>query len=142
MDSIRNERGLAYSVYSYFGADQSHGSFQFVMQTKNESAAEAIRLAVEEMRKLRDEPVSEPELSDAKNYLTGSFPLRFDTNRRVAGFLAQVELFGLGLDFVDRYGELIGKVSAADVQRVAKQFLQPDKLITVIVGDQKKIAVK
>jgi zinc protease len=142
MDSIRNERGLAYSVYSFFAADQSHGSFQFVMQTKNESAGEAIRLAHEEIRKLRDQPVREAELSDAKNYLIGSFPLRFDTNRRVAGFLAQIELFGLGLDFASRYGELIGKVSAADVQRVARQFLQPDKLITVIVGDQKRIAVK
>jgi zinc protease len=102
----------------------------------------AIRLAHEEIRKLRDQPVREAELSDAKNYLIGSFPLRFDTNRRVAGFLAQIELFGLGLDFASRYGELIGKVSAADVQRVARQFLQPDKLITVIVGDQKRIAVK
>jgi len=142
MDSIRNERGLAYSVYSYFGADQSHGSFQFVMQTKSESAGEAIRLAQDEIRKLREQPVSEQELSDAKNYLTGSFPLRFDTNRQVAGFLGQVELFGLGLDFPNRYGELIGKVSRDDVLRVAKQFLQPEKLITVIVGDQKKIAVK
>jgi zinc protease len=142
MDSIRNERGLAYSVYSYFGADQSHGSFQFVMQTKNESAGEAISLALDETRKLRDQPVSEQELNDAKNYLIGSFPLRFDTNRRVAGFLAQVELFGLGLDFAERYGELIGKVSQADVRRVAQQFLQPDQLITVIVGDQKKITFK
>lgn len=142
MDSIRNERGLAYSVYSFFAADQSHGSFQFIMQTKNESAVEAIRLAHEEIQKLREQPVSESELNDAKNYLIGSFPLRFDTNRRIAGFLAQVELFGLGLDFADRYGELIGKVSIADVQRVAKQFLAPDKLISVIVGDQKRIAAK
>ena len=112
------------------------------MQTKNESAGEAISLALDETRKLRDEPVSEQELNDAKNYLIGSFPLRFDTNRRVAGFLAQVELFGLGLDFAERYGELIGKVSQADVRRVAQQFLQPDQLITVIVGDQKKITFK
>ena len=142
MDSIRNERGLAYSVYSYFGADQSHGSFQFVMQTKNESAEEAIRLAQDEIRRIREEPVSDQELGDAKNYLTGSFPLRFDTNRKVAGFLGQVELFGLGLDFPERYNELIGKVSRADIQLVAKQFLQPEKLITVIVGNQKKIAAK
>jgi zinc protease len=142
MDSIRNERGLAYSVYSYFAADQSHGSFQFVMQTKSESAGEAIRLARDEIRKLREQPVSEQELSDAKNYLTGSFPLRFETNRQVAGFLGQVELFGLGLDFANRYGELIGKVSRDDVLRVARQFLQPEKLITVIVGDQKKISVQ
>ena len=141
MESIRNERGLAYSVYSYFAADQSHGAFQFVMQTKNESAGEALRLAVQEIRKLREEPVSQQELDDAKNYLIGSYPLRFDTNQRVAAFLTQVEVFGLGLDFADRYGELIGRVNAADVQRVAKDFLHPDQLITVIVGDQNKISL-
>ncbi len=141
MESIRNERGLAYSVYSYFAADQSHGAFQFVMQTKNESAGEAIRLAVQEMRKLREEPISQQELDDAKNYLIGSYPLRFDTNQRVAAFLTQVEIFGLGLDFADRYGELIGRVKGADVQRVAKDYLHPDQLITVIVGDQKKISL-
>lgn len=140
MDSIRNERGLAYSVYSYFGGEKSHGYFQFVMQTRNETAREAIRLAREEIRRIREAPVSEEELSDAKNYLTGSFPLRFDTNRRVAGFLAQVEFYALGLDYPDRYGEYIGKVTRADVQRVAKAYLQPEQLITVIVGNHKKIA--
>ncbi|HSQ11943.1 MAG TPA: pitrilysin family protein [Candidatus Deferrimicrobium sp.] len=142
MDSIRNERGLAYSVYSFFGAEKSHGYFEFVMQTKNETAQEAIRLARQEIRRMREEPVSEQELSDTKNYLTGSFPLRFDTNRKVAGFLAQVEFFELGLDYPDRYNELIGKVTRADIQRVAKLYLQPDKIVTVIVGNQKKIGDK
>jgi zinc protease len=140
MDSIRNERGLAYSVYSYFGADKSHGSFQFVMQTKNETAAEAIRLAGEELQRIREQPVSAQELDDAKNYLIGSFPLRFDTNRRIAAFISQVEYFELGLDYPNRYGDLIGKVSREEVQRVAKQYLQPDRLITVVVGNQQKIA--
>jgi zinc protease len=142
MDSIRNERGLAYSVYSYFSADKSHGSFQFIMQTKNETAQEAIRIATEEIQRIREQPVTDEELNDAKDYLIGSFPLRFDTNRKVASFLAQVEYFELGLDYPDRYGDLIRKVSRADVQRVAKQYLQPEKLITVIVANQQKIAEK
>ena len=88
---------------------------------------------------MREEPVSDVELNDAKDYLIGSFPLRFDTNRKVAGFLAQVEYYELGLDYPDRYGELIRKVSRADVQRVARAHLYPDKLISVIVGNQQKI---
>jgi zinc protease len=142
MDSVRNERGLAYSVYSHFSAEKSHGSFQLVMQTKNETAQEAIRIANEEIRRIREEPVSEQELSDAKDYLIGSFPLRFDTNRKVASFLAQVEYFQLGLDYPDRYGDLIRKVDRAEVQRVAQQYLYPDKLITVIVGNQQKLGEK
>jgi zinc protease len=139
VDSIRNERGLAYSVYTYFNADKSHGTFQFVMQTKNDSAREAMRIAREEIERIRREPVSEQELNDAKDFLTGSFPLRLDTNRKVANFLAQVEFFQLGLDYPDRYGDFIRKVTREDVLKVAKRYLQPEKLITVVVGNQNKI---
>ena len=139
LDSIRNERGLAYSVYSYFSAEKGHGTFELVMQTKNETALEAIRIAKAEIRRMREDLVTEEELSDAKDYLTGSFPLRFDTNRKVANFLAQVEYFQLGLDYPDRYADLIGKVTREDVQHVAQKYLKPEALITVIVANQKKI---
>jgi zinc protease len=139
MDSIRNERGLAYSVFSFFSADKSHGSFQVGMQTKNDSAREAMRVAREELERIRREPVSEQELDDAKSYLTGSFPLRLDTNQKVANFLAQVEFFQLGLDYPERYGGLIRKVTGEDVLRVANRYVHPEQLITVIVGDQKQI---
>ena len=142
MDSIRNERGLAYSVYSHFGAEKSHGTFVFVMQTKNDTAEEAIRIAREEIRRMGEQPVTDPELDDAKNYLTGSFPLRLDTNHKVASFLAQVEFFQLGLDYPDRYADLIRKVIREDVQRVAKAYLHSEKLITVVVGNQKKAGEK
>ena len=85
------------------------------MQTQNESAREAMRIAREEIERIRREPVSEQELNDAKDYLTGSFPLRLDTNRKVANFLAQVEFFQLGLDYPDRYAIL----SASDARRRA-----------------------
>ena len=139
LDSIRNERGLAYSVYSYFSAEKGHGTFELVMQTKNETALEAIRIAKAEIRRMREELVTEQELSDAKDYLTGSFPLRFDTNRKVANFLAQVEYFQLGLDYPDRYADFIKRVTREDVQRVAQKYLKPETLITVIVANQKKI---
>lgn len=139
LDSIRNERGLAYSVYSYFSAEKGHGTFELVMQTKNDTALEAIRIAKAEIRRMREELVTEEELSDAKDYLTGSFPLRFDTNRKVANFLAQVEYFQLGLDYPERYPDLIRKVTRKDVQRVAQTYLKPETLITVIVANQKKI---
>ena len=139
LDSIRNERGLAYSVYSYFSAEKGHGTFELVMQTKNETALEAIRIAKAEIRRMREDLVTEEELSDAKDYLTGSFPLRFDTNRKVANFLAQVEYFQLGLDYPDRYADLIKKVTREDVQHVAQKYLKPEALITVIVANQKKI---
>lgn len=142
MDSVRNERGLAYSVYSLFDAEKYVGSFQIAMQTKNESAAEAIRISIEEMRRIREKGVSGEELQAAKDYLIGSFPLRFDTNRRLAGFFAQVEFFGLGLDYPDRYAELIRQVRQEDILRVAKLYLKPEKLIVVVVANQEKTGLK
>jgi zinc protease len=139
MDSVRNQKGLAYSVYSVFDSEKSHGTFEFVMQTKNETAIEAIRIVQQEIRRMREQRVTEQELSDAKNYLTGSFPLRLDTNRKVANFIAQVEFFQLGVDYPQRYGNLIKKVTVDDVQRVAQRYLRPERLVVVIVGDQKKI---
>jgi zinc protease len=109
------------------------------MQTKNDTALEAIRLAQTEIRRIREESVTDQELSDAKDYLIGSFPLRFDTNRRVASFLVQVEFYQLDLDYLERYSDLIRNVTREDVERVARQYLHPEKLITVVVGDQKKI---
>jgi zinc protease len=130
---------LAYSVYSYFSAEKGHGTFELVMQTKNETALEAIRIANVEMRRMREELVTEEELKDAKDYLIGSFPLRLDTNRKVANFWAQVEYFQLELDYPDRYGDFIQKVSREDVRRVAQKYLKPESLITIIVANQKKI---
>jgi zinc protease len=142
MESIRNQRGLAYSVGSYFAPNKGWGTFEFVMQTKNETALEAVRLAESEMRRIREQPVTLEELKDAKDFLTGSFPLRFDTNRKVANFLAQVEYFQLGLDYPERYNGLIEKVTRDDVQRVAQKYLFPDRLVTVIVANQSRVAAK
>ena len=138
MDSIRNERGFAYSVYSQFEPQKYTGSFQVVMQTKNDSAAESIKVAVAEIRRIREQGVTEEELNEAKDYLIGSFPLRFDTNRKVAAFLSQVEFYGLGLDYPDKYPEIIKKIKREDVLRAAKEYLHPEKLIVVVVADQTK----
>jgi len=142
MDSVRNERGLAYSVYSGFYSEKNFGTFQISMQTRNESAQEAMRVATEEIRRLREEGVSPEELQAAKDYVIGSFPLRLDTNRRIAGFLAQAEYFQLGLDYPDQYPELIRRVTEEDVLRVARRYLKPERLIVVVVANQEKTGLK
>ena len=132
-DSIRNQRGLAYVVYSYFLAGHETGRFQLGMQTRNESAGEAIETARAEIERIRRDGVTAEELADAKSYLIGSFALGLETNRDIAGFLGQVEYLGLGLDYGDRYPDLIRKVTGDDVLRVARKYLQPDKLILTVV---------
>jgi zinc protease len=143
MESVRNQRGLAYSVYSAFDAQKYAGTFQIAMQTRNETADEAVQIAREEVRRMRDQKVSPEEIQAAKDYLIGSFPLRFDTNRRVADLLAYAEFFELGLDYVDRYPELIRRVGADEVARAAQAYLQPDGMVLVVVsGESRKEGAK
>ena len=138
MDEIRVKRGLAYSVGSFFDPKKFQGTFQVVLQTKNASALEAISLAMKQMEQIRKEPVSAEALQLAKNYLIGSFPMRFDTQGKLVNFLSQVEYFGLGLDYPEKYPALIKSVSREDVLRVAQKYLHPEQSLQVIVGNLKE----
>lgn len=142
MDNIRDNRGLAYDVHSYFSANRFGGSFTAGLQTKNESANTAIEEVLKEMEKIRTEPVTEKELDDAKAYLTGSFPLRLDSNRKIAGMLVAIENYQLGLDYVDQYPKRIRSVTKEDILRVAKAYLDPKNYVLVVVGDIGKAALK
>ncbi len=137
MEEVRNKRGLAYSVYSFFSPGKFPGSFQIGLQTKNVSAKEAISLAREEMKRIQKEPVSEKEIEGARRYLIGSFPMRMDTQGKLVNFLLQVEYYGLGLDYPERYSQLIRGVTREDVLRVARKYLQPENCILVVVANQK-----
>jgi zinc protease len=141
LDNIRTRAGLAYSVGSFFSVNKSPGSFQVVMQTKNESATDAIQRACGEIERIRKEAVSDDELKEAQLYLTGSFPLRLDTNAKIAGFLAQVEFFNLGADYADTYARRINAVTKEEVLRVAQQYLHPEQMELVVVAnlDQAKV---
>jgi zinc protease len=138
MDEIRVDRGLAYSVASFFDPKKVQGSFQIVLQTKNASAGEAISLALGQMNLICRKPVPEEALERAKKYLVGSFPKRIDTQKKLVNFLSQVEYFGLGLDYPEKYPLLIKSVSRADVLRVAQKYLHSNLVIRVIVGNLKE----
>ena len=137
VEEIRNKRGLAYSVTSFFEPGRFPGSFQIVLQTKNASAREAISLSLQQMERIQKELVSEKELEGAKKYLIGSFPMRLDTQSKLSNFLIQVEYYGLGLDYPEKYPSLIRSVTREEVLRVAQKYLHPDNSILVVVADLK-----
>jgi len=142
MEEIRNKRGLAYSVASFFDPGKYPGSFQIVLQTKNPSAKEAISLSLQQMERIQKDLVSEKELEGAKKYLIGSFPMRLDTQGKLANFLSQVEYFGLGLNYPEKYPSLIRSVTREDVLRVAKKYLHPKKCVLVIVANLKEAGME
>ncbi|OGK81894.1 MAG: hypothetical protein A2X52_21430 [Candidatus Rokubacteria bacterium GWC2_70_16] len=130
---VREDRGLAYSIYSSLSPARYGASFVVGLQTRNEAVDEAVRLAQEEMRRMGREEVAAAELELARAYLVGSFPLRMDTSGKVARLMIAVEEHGLGLDYPDRYRERIGRVTAADVQRVSARYLDPAQFSVVTV---------
>jgi len=142
MQSIRDEMGLAYDVDSSFSLNKEKGLFQVEVQTKNESADLVISEILKQMERIRKEYVSDEELTDAKSYLTGSFPRRLDTNRKIADFLTLVEFYNLGLDYIEKYSTYINSVTKEDILRVARKYLDPENYVLVIVANQKKAALK
>ncbi len=142
MDNIRDNRGLAYDVHSMFSAQKEPGAFSVRIQTKNESASEVISETLKEIGRIRSELVSEKELADAKAYLTGSFALRMDTSAKIAGILTSIEIYNLGLDYPQKYPAIIQAVTREDLLRVAKKYLDPDRMVIVVVANQEKAKLK
>jgi zinc protease len=124
-------------VYSWVSPWRHGASFAVSAQTRTVEVPKVVGMIREELARMAREPVADRELALAKQYLIGSFPLRLDTSGKVADFLVAIEERGVGLDYADRYKERIGKVTAADVQRVAAKFFPPQSFDLVIVGDAK-----
>jgi zinc protease len=131
---VRDEGGLAYSVYSHLSPWRYGASLVVGAQTRTAEVPKVVTILREELARMIREGVSEQELRLAKSYLIGSFPLRLDTSSKVADFIVAVEAHELGLDYADRYRAEVGKVTAADVQRVAARYFDPDSFTQVTVG--------
>lgn len=131
---VREQEGLAYSVWSDLGPARYGALLAVGAQSRTSEVPRVIDLLREEMARLGREPVRDAELDLARSYLIGSFPLRLDTSAKVAGFITTVEAEGLGLDYAERYRREIAKVTAADVQRASARFLAPDGFSRIVVG--------
>ena len=133
MDEIRGKRGLTYGVGTGLANKVLGETWQGGMATANDKTAEAVALVREVVGKIR-EGVTDKELADAKTYLTGEYPLRFDGNGKIAGILTGMQLMGMPRDYVNTRNGMIETVTAADVKRVADRLLDPAKLEFVLVG--------
>jgi zinc protease len=132
---VREEGGLAYSVYSHLAPGDHGAALSVSAQTRTAEAKRVIDILHAELARMGREPVAERELALAKAYLIGSFPFRLDTSSKVADFLVAVEELGLGLDYAERYKERIAGVTAVDVQRVAARYFDPAGFSQVVVGN-------
>ncbi len=131
---VREKRGLAYSVgtslVSYRAAAMTWG----YTATKNERVAECLDVIAAEMNRLKTDGPTDEELQKAKDYLTGSYALGFDTSTKIAHTLAQLNFEGLGIDYIGRRNRLVAAVTQADIRRVSERILGDGNLLVVIAG--------
>jgi zinc protease len=140
MQSLRIEKGLTYGIYTSLSASEHLQTWGGSGQTKNESAGEFIQGIKDEMQKFVEYGVTEEELADAKAYLTGSYPLGFDSNAKIASQMMGVRQEELGIDYFDLRNDKVRAVTLEDVNRVAKEYLNPEDYLFIAVGQPQGIA--
>lgn len=133
-EEIREKRGLSYSTYSYFAPMRQRGPFVMGLQTRNQESGRALQVMRDTLEKFVTEGPTAEELVAAKKNLSGGFPLRLDSNGKIADNLAMIGFYGLPLDYLDTYIARVEAVSVEQVRDAFKRRIHPAKTITVIVG--------
>jgi zinc protease len=132
---LRSERGLTYGASADINALKETGDIVAETDTRSETTGEALRLIVDEFWKLQRQPVEQRELTDAQSYLTGNFPLTIETPSEIALQILNAVFYGLDLNELQTFRERVNAITADDIQRVTRQYLHPDRLSIVLVGD-------
>ena len=136
MSRVRSDEGLAYSAGAGFGFGVHYeGSFRAFFQSRSETVARATAIVLEEIERIRDEPVSDEELATSKASFIESFTRNFASAGQIAGLFASFELQGREFDYLETYRDNMAAVTTADVMRVAREYLHPDRLVILAVGN-------
>lgn len=136
MREVRDKRGYAYSAYSYFLPMMEDGPFQLGLQTKLAQTDDALKVAQATLRQFIADGPSEAELKQAKDNLIGGFPLRIDSNKKILEYLSLIGFYKLPLDYLDTWVDKVNAVDVAAVKQAFARHIDPDKLVTVIVGGE------
>ncbi len=134
MEEVREKRGLAYSVYTYVYPYRHASIFSGGVATRNDAMGQSLDVIRDELKKMAEQGPSQEDLDNAKNYLIGSYPLRFDTNSKIATQLLGLKMDGFGPEYVENRNAMIAAVTLDDMKRVAKNLLDTQNLIVTIVG--------
>lgn len=134
MQEVRVKRGLSYGVYSYLVDKDGAQLWRGQVASANDRVAEAIEVIREEWSKLQETGVTETELDDAKTYMTGAYPLRFDGNATIANIAVEMQMEGLPTDYIATRNDQVNAVTLDQINRVAREYLDPAKLSFVVVG--------
>jgi zinc protease len=134
MTEVREKRGLTYGVYSYLVPRDYAATYMGSVASANTRIAQSIQVIRDEWARMATEGASEQEVADAKTYLTGAYPLRFDGNGPIANIMVAMQMQGLPVDYIATRNDQVNAVTVDDVKRVAGELLDPDGLHFVVVG--------
>jgi zinc protease len=140
MTRVRSDEGLAYSAGSSFGVGTHYpATFRAFYQSRSEACAYAAKIVLEEIERIREETVSDEELTTEKNFILEAFPRRFASANQIVSLYARDEFEGRNPDDWLTYRDAIREISADDVQQAARAYLHPDKLVMLVVGNLEDI---
>lgn len=131
---IREKRGLSYSSYSYFWPLRNRGPFIMGLQTQNKQAAQALKVMQTTLNDYIKSGPSKKELDAAKKHITGGFPLRLDNSGKIASYLAMIGFYNLPITYLDDFNKKIEAVTRDQIHDAFKRRVNPDRMITVVVG--------
>ncbi len=133
-EEIREKRGLAYSAYSYFLPMARRGPFQLGLQTRNETAEEALGVLRQTLARFVAEGPTGAELDAARRHITGGYPLRIDSNGKILEYIAMIGFYRLPLDYLETFNARIEAVTREQVMDAFRRRVDPGRMVTVMVG--------
>lgn len=136
MEVLRNQRGDTYGVYSDLAPERQAGMFTIAYSSRKPAARASLAAAQEVIRQFIAEGPTEKEMAQAKANITGSFPLRFDSNAKLLGYLSLIGVYDLPDDYLEAYPKAVAKLTAADVKAAWQKRVRPEDLNIVVVGAQ------
>ncbi len=137
--NLREEKGYTYGAYTRLDTRKLAGDFEATAEVRTPVTGDSLKEFFYELDRIRTEKVSDDELADAKNFLTGVFPIRAETQEGLTGLLVNQQLYSLPEDYLQTYRDNINVVTADNIQRVANKYIQPEKMAIVLVGDAEDI---
>ena len=139
-NEIRSRQGLAYSVYGFWNANYDFpGYFIAGGQTRSEATVPFVKSILQEINRIRTTPVSEQELSNAKESILNSFVFKFENPGQTLARLMTYEYYGYPADFIFRYQDAIAKTTIPEIQQAAEKHLKPEQMVTLVVGNSQQI---
>lgn len=137
--NLREEKGYTYGAYSKFDMRRLAGAFEATAEVRTSVTGDSLKEFFYELNRIRDEKVSDQELQDAKNFLTGVFPIRAETQEGLTNLIVHQKVFELPDDYLETYRENIDAITIEDVAAAAQEYIQPEQMAIIIVGDAEDI---